>query len=197
METINKKMRLLIFVFWGLISCKAQIYLSSSTSEILKSHLETTNNDLQSFVGTYSSVYNGNLITLYINIENNKSFNFGTKKIYRDVLSVRYIIKNSSRVLQSTKDIMFSDENPIHAIYGLWVTENKKITLKYYGTNCNVGQGKIILKKINTTQLSWEYRPDKIKTASQKCIDNSDTTIYLPETKDLIFTQNLTPTFAF
>ncbi|WP_336963871.1 hypothetical protein [Chryseobacterium contaminans] len=155
------------------------------------SHLKDTNNELQSFVGIYSSVYNGVQIILYITKENDKLFNTKGKQIYRDVLSVKYIAKDSSgAILQDTKNMGLPDNSLKYTIYSLWVTENgNKAELIYNGTNCNVGSGEIKLKKINSTQISWEYRPNDIVTTASKCHPTLDTKIYLPETKDLIFTK--------
>ncbi|WFB65513.1 DUF6705 family protein [Chryseobacterium sp. WX] len=183
----------LILVMLNIISCKAQqtFPLLTSIDNIPNlSHLKDTNNELQSFTGTYSATYNGNQITLFISKENDKLFNTRGKQIYKDILSIRYIIKNSSgAVLQDTQSKVFQPDL-LHTIYSLWVIENgTKVSFNYAGTNCSVGWGKIILKKVNTTQLSWEYRPNDITTTESKCSSTLDTTIYLPETKDLIFTK--------
>lgn len=194
MKTKNNIIVITFVLFLSLISCKAQqtypLLTPASTAPNM-SHLKDTNNELQSFTGTYFSTFNGNQITLYIEKENDKLFNSGNKKIYRDVISVRYIVKNvSGNILQDTKNMVFPSENLTHTIYSLWVTENgNKITLIYNGTNCGVGWGDIFIKKINSTQISWEYRPDDITTTAAKCPPALDTTIYLPETKDLIFTK--------
>ncbi|WP_370899576.1 DUF6705 family protein [Chryseobacterium gossypii] len=183
----------LILIMLNIISCKAQqtFPLLTSIDNIPNlSHLKDTNNELQSFTGTYSATYNGNQITLFISKENDKLFNTRGKQIYKDILSIRYIIKNSSgAVLQDTQNKVFQPDL-LHTIYSLWVTENgTKVSFNYAGTNCSVGWGKIILKKVNTTQLSWEYRPNDITTTESQCPSTLDTTIYLPETKDLIFTK--------
>ncbi|MDR6458961.1 hypothetical protein J2786_002068 [Chryseobacterium vietnamense] len=183
----------LILVMLNIISCKAQLtfpLLTSIDNIPNLSHLKDTNNELQSFTGTYSATYNGNQITLFISKENDKLFNTRGKQIYKDILSIRYIIKNSSgAVLQDTQNKVFQPDL-LHTIYSLWVTENgTKVSFNYAGTNCSVGWGKIILKKLNFNQISWEYRPNDITTTESKCPSTLDTTIYLPETKDLIFTK--------
>ncbi|WP_079243286.1 DUF6705 family protein [Chryseobacterium indologenes] len=193
MKTIYNKIAVILMLFFSLISCKAQqiFPLLTSIDNIPNlSHLKDTNNELKDFIGTYLASYNGNQFTLYISKENDKLFNTRGKQIYKDILSIRYIIKNSSgAVLQDTQNKVFQPDL-LHTIYSLWVTENgTKISFNYAGTNCSVGWGKIILKKVNTTQLSWEYRPNDITTTESKCPSTLDTTIYLPETKDLIFTK--------
>jgi hypothetical protein len=191
MKVINKLA--LILIIFSALSCRAQqtFPLLTSVDNIPNdSHLKDTNNELQPFVGTYLATYNGNQITLFISKENDKLFDFGNKQIYIDVLSIRYTVKNSlGTSLQDTQNKVFQSDL-LHTIYSSWVTENgSKVTLNYAGTNCSVGWGKILLKKVNTTQLSWEYRPNDITTTSKSCPDNLDTTIYLPETKGLIFTK--------
>jgi hypothetical protein len=193
MKVTYKRTVLILGLFLSVISCKAQqnFPLLTSIDNIPNmSHLKDTNNELQSFVGTYLSTYNGNQITLYIDKENDKLFNTRGKQIYKDVLSIRYIIKNSSgTILQDTKSMIFQPDS-LHTIYSLWVTENgTRVTLNYSGTNCGVGWGKIILKKINATQMSWEYLPNDLVTTASKCPPTLDTKIYLPKTKDLIFTK--------
>ncbi|MCW3160359.1 hypothetical protein [Chryseobacterium oryctis] len=160
-----------------IISCKAQqIYpLLTSVGNVPNlSHLKDTNNELQSFVGTYAATYNGNQITLYITKEDEKLFNTRGKQIYRDVLEIKYVVKNSTgTVLQDTKNLVLPDESLKYRIYSLWVTENgNKAELIYNGTNCNVGFGSIDLKKLNATQLSWEYKPNDIVTTADKCPPN-------------------------
>jgi hypothetical protein len=193
MKTIYNKIAVILMLFFSLISCKAQqiFPLLTSIDNIPNlSHLKDTNNELKDFIGSYLASYNGNQFTLYISKENDKLFDFGDKQIYIDALTIRYTVRNSLGVIfQDTKNKVFQDDL-LHTIYSQWVTENgTKALFNYAGTNCYVGWGKIILKKVNTTQLSWEYRPNDITTTESKCPSTLDTTIYLPETKDLIFTK--------
>ncbi|MBW8523913.1 hypothetical protein K0U91_01560 [Chryseobacterium chendengshani] len=194
MNKTQSKILVSLALIINLMSCKAQQtypLLTSLDNIPNMSHLKDTNNELQSFVGTYVSTYNGNQTTLYISKENDKFFNYGDQQIYRDVISIKYIVKNSiGTILQDTKNMVLQQDDLSHAIYSLWVSENgTKAELVYSGTNCSVGWGDIFLKKINSTQISWEYRPDDLVTTADKCPSTLDTTIYLPATKDLIFTK--------
>ncbi|GAA5092718.1 hypothetical protein GCM10023210_22060 [Chryseobacterium ginsengisoli] len=194
MNKTQSKILISLALIINLMSCKAQqVYplLTSLDNIPNMSHIKDTNNELQSFVGTYVSTYNGNQTTLYITRENDRFFNYGDQQIYRDVISIKYIVKNSSgAILQDTKNMTLQQDDLSHAIYSLWVSENgTKAELIYSGTNCSVGFGNINLKKINATQLSWEYKPNDIVTTAAKCPPTLDTTIYIPETKDLIFTK--------
>lgn len=170
------------------LSCKAQtLPLNTALSSIPNNaYVKDTNNELSPYIGTYKANFQGKEITLFITKEENKLENRATKQFYRDALVVKYIVKNSAGiVLQDTKN------NNLFNIdfHSTKMKSIDSVIFNYSGTNCNVGWGEINLKKINTTQISWEYRPNDIVTTASKCPPNLDTTIYLPETKDLIFTK--------
>ncbi|MDR2235230.1 MAG: hypothetical protein LBE92_03825, partial [Chryseobacterium sp.] len=75
-------------------------------------------------------------------------------------------------------------------IYSIGTKPNiNSIVFIYSGTNCGVGWGKILLKKLNATEVSWTYRANSLVITDQNCPGNPDLTIYLPVTKDLIFTK--------
>ncbi|AZB00187.1 hypothetical protein EG359_11375 [Chryseobacterium joostei] len=182
---------LLIFTFFYTIACNAQEYpLKTDHTEVPNySYLKDTKNELDSFVGTWKANYNNNTITLYITKEIHKPF--GGNKYYKDVLSIKYIVKNSAgNILQNTQNMTIQSNQLRHTIFSQWAEDNGNLMLFYYGgTNCSVGWGKIFLKKINPTQISWEYRPNDIILDDSKCPPGTDINIYLPETKDLIFTK--------
>jgi len=185
---------IIIFILFSAFSCKAQqIYpLKTDYTEVAQnSYLKDLNNELDSFVGTWQGSFNGNLITLSVTKEEHRFFNENQYKYYKDILSIKYIIKNSSgTVLQNTQNMTFSAEQLKHTIYSQWAENNGNSLLFYYGgTNCRVGWGSIELKKISSTQISWEYRPNDIILDDSKCPPGTDINIYLPETKDLIFTK--------
>lgn len=170
-------------------TCKAQQVLPLTTflDDIpANAHVKDLNNELNPYIGIYKANFEGNEITLYITKEENKLENSAQKSYYMDALIVKYIVKNSSGViLQDTQNNSSDIE-----FYSFKVRPAKNaLQFIYTGTNCHVGWGDIYLKKINATQISWEYRPDDIITTAAKCPPTLDTTIYLPETKDLIFTK--------
>ncbi|WP_294278453.1 DUF6705 family protein [uncultured Chryseobacterium sp.] len=181
---------LLIYVGIMLMSfCQAQnLPLNTGFSTIpAGAHLKDTNNELSPYIGNYVANFNGNEITLFITKLEDKLEQTGQKNYYMDALIVKYIVKNSAgNVLQDTKN-----NNTYNIeLYSLATNPSKNaVTLYYSGTNCSVGWGDIYLKKISSTQISLEYRPDDITTTAAKCPPNLDTTIYLPATKDLIFTK--------
>lgn len=174
-------------------SCKAQtLPLKTALSDITpNAYVKDLNNELNPYIGTYNSNFNGNQITLYITKESHKLIDYVDQKFYRDVLSIRFIVKNSSQtVLQDTKNMNFQSNQIQHTIYSTMINPYYNLVmLSYGGTNCGVGWGSIRLKKLNPTQISWEYIPNSTIIDSNKCPSGIDINIYLPETKDLIFTK--------
>lgn len=76
-----------------------------------------------------------------------------------------------------------------YTIYSRWVENGNELLLYYGGTNCGIGWGSIKLKKLSTTQLAWEYRPNGTVTSSDTCPPGTDKKVYLPVAKDWIFTK--------
>ncbi|WP_315094519.1 DUF6705 family protein [Chryseobacterium timonianum] len=189
MNIIQSKILMVFILTINLISCKGQILpLNTAFSTIPNgAHLKDTNNELNPYIGIYKANFNGNEVTIFITKQENKLEESAKKNYYMDALIVKYIVKNSTGVtLQDTQN------NNLYNIelYSIGTTPSQGIiNFIYSGTNCSVGWGDIRLKKINSTQLSWEYRPDDIVTTASKCPPTLDTKIYLPETKDLIFTK--------
>ncbi|WET47660.1 hypothetical protein PYS58_13840 [Chryseobacterium indologenes] len=183
-----------IFIAFSFLSCRAQqIYpLKTDYTEVPQnSYLKDSNNELDSFIGIWKGSFKGNLITLFVTKETQRLFNENQNKYYKDILSIKYVVKNSSGiVLQNTQDMNFEPNQLTHTIYSQWPENNGNSLLLYYGgTNCSVGWGSIILKRLNSSQISWEYRPNDIILDSKRCPPGTDINIYLPETKDLIFTK--------
>ncbi|HCA07879.1 DUF6705 family protein [Chryseobacterium sp.] len=177
-----------------MFSCKAQqIYpLKTDYTEVAQdSYLKDLNNELDSFIGTWQGSFNGNSITLFITKEIHRLFNENQHRYYKDILSIKYTVKNSSgELLQNTQSMNFQAEQLRHTIYSQWAEDNANTLLFYYGgTNCGVGWGKITLKKLNSTQVSWEYLPNDIVLDENRCPTGTDINIYLPETKNLVFTK--------
>jgi len=191
MKTINTILALICII--SAFSCKSQTYpLNTDYDNIPNySYLKDLNNELNPYIGTYKANFQGKEILLYVVKEENKLVDRIDKKFYRDVLSIRYIVKGpSGNILQDTKNMTFQSDQIRYTIYSMRTRPDiGDLTLSYGGTNCGVGSGKIILKKINITQISWEYRPNDTILDSGRCPAGTDITIYLPETKDLIFTK--------
>ncbi|MDC8106721.1 MULTISPECIES: DUF6705 family protein [Chryseobacterium] len=188
MKIVNLKTVILFIFFIGVFSCKSQaLPLNTDLKDIpANAYLKDTNNELPPYIGTYKANFQGKEITLYIT-KVEKKLQKSSKKFYSDILDIKYIVKNSSGViLQDTK----SNSTSKIELYSIGIKSyNNSIIFFYSGTNCRVGWGKIILTKINSTQLSWEYKPNDIILDDSKCAQGTDINIYLPETKGLIFTK--------
>lgn len=189
MNTAQLKIFLALILILNLMSCKAQtLPLNTSFFDIPNgAYLKDLNNELNPYVGVYKANFNGNEITLFITKQENKLEENAQKSYYADALIIKYIVKNSAgTILQDTKNNNLN----IASLYSIDIDSSENtVNFVYTGTNCNIGFGGIKLKKINATQISWEYRPNDIVTTAAKCPSTLDTTIYLPETKGLIFTK--------
>ncbi|MCD1116209.1 DUF6705 family protein [Chryseobacterium turcicum] len=184
-----------IIIFYGLfvvLSCKAQqLPLNTLMKDIpANGYIKDTNNELNSYVGTYKTNYQGNEIILIINKEENKPTRRMNKDFYRDALVVKYIVKNSAgNILQNTQNMILNDQTYFNIVSIGTIPSLGIVSLGYDGTNCGIGWGKIILKKLNTTQFSWDYRPNNLVIDDATCPPSVDKKVYLPITKDLIFTK--------
>lgn len=153
------------------------------------SYLKDTNNELDPYIGIYKSNFENKEITLYISKEAKKYFT--SLNVFQDALIIKYTIKNSSGIiLQDTYNMTFQPNQLQHTIYSHGTYPDQNIVwFNYGGTNCSVGWGSIQLKKVSPSQISWEYRPNDIILDDNRCPNGTDINIYLPETKDLIFTK--------
>lgn len=188
MKTLYKKI-IFSFAFISIISCKAQQFpLNTDIDDVPNySYLKDLNNELSPYIGTYKANYEGNEIYLYITKQDQKLNEILSKKFYQDVLIVKFIIKNSlGQVLQDTQNGITS----LNGIHSIGTKPNLgQVILYYKGTNCGVGWGKIVLKKLNATQISWLYGGNHSMIDDQSCPGNPDVTVYLPDEENLIFTK--------
>lgn len=173
------------------ISCKAQqiFPLSTFIDDIpANAYVKDLNHELDPYIGIYKANHQGHEITLYITKNEHKLEKSVDKTYYLDALVVKYTIKNSSgTTLQDTQNTNL--QNNVISSYRIRSYDNSVI-LYYSGTNCGVGWGTVLLKKINSTQISFLYQPDDMIITSERCPGNPDLTIYLPETENaLIFTK--------
>ena len=187
MNTLNLKIVILITCFLTLFSCKAQTYaLNTDYNQVPNySYLKDLDNELQPFVGVYKANYQGKEITLSIIKQEHYLKERTSKTYYMDALFVTFEVKNSAGiVLQNSQTV------PNTLFYSI-STDNadNSVTFSYSGTNCGIGWGKIYLTKLNSTQFLWEYYPNHSTLTEATCPGNPDLTIYLPDTKDLIFTK--------
>lgn len=190
MKTVFFKYLVLFNLIIVTISCKSQtLPLNALMDDIPQgAYVKDLNNDLNAYVGIYKANYKGNEITLFINKVEHKFEKRTNKDYFMDVLDVKYTVKNSSGlILQDTSN----GNLPNIEFYSIRLRSyNNSVTFYYSGTNCKVGWGKIILKRLNSTQLSWEYYPNGRILSDATCPPGTETTVYLPDTDDeLIFTK--------
>lgn len=190
-KIIMKNIRILIIscILTNFIQCKAQTFPLDTDYESIPaySYIKDLNNELNQFTGIYKANYQGNEVTLYISKVEHTLKERISKSYYMDALIVKYTVKNSTgNILQDTQNNNSGD------FYSIMSSpQDNAVALYYPGTNCGVGWGKVFLIKISSTQLSWDYRPNStiFLDKNTECPGNPDTKVYLPVTKDLIFTK--------
>jgi len=187
MKTFNKHYIALFIVFF-IVSCKSQtLPLNTILKNIPQgSYVKDLNDELDPYIGVYKANFEGNETTLYITKQENKLEKSTGKTYYLDALIIKYIIKNNSGIiLQDTQN----SNAPNIELYSIATRPyENKIIFYYSGTNCGIGWGSIVLKKINSNQILWDYQPNS-GALGKDCPANADKTIYLPETDNLIFTK--------
>lgn len=148
-----------------------------------KAYIKDLNNELDPYIGKYTAMDNGKTIALNIT-KHLKVEAPGTANniYYQDVLRVKVVIKNQQGQLIYENFTYLDDE-----FKSTFIMPTRDTLVFYYsGTNCAVGWGSVFLKKLNATQIQWNYKPESART--EKC-PNADLTLYLPQTKDLTFTK--------
>ncbi|MDY3344764.1 hypothetical protein PG326_07065 [Riemerella anatipestifer] len=150
------------------------------------SYMKDLNNELNSYVGRWKTVYNGKEITLITTKEYKVPF---LDYYYRDIIVVRYEIKDTTNgnILESTLNKIFI--NSKYKIEGFRIDNNENnLRCIFFGGNCNLGNGYVFLKKQGNNQLLWSYYPQAIHVTSQnekECRGE----IYLPEGENIVFTR--------
>ncbi|WP_027378419.1 DUF6705 family protein [Chryseobacterium daeguense] len=189
-----KKIISLFAITLSLITCKAQqTYPLNTFFEDVPnlSYMKDLNNDLPPYVGIYKATYEGNEVTLYISKEDHLLINTsGVRKYYQDVLHVKYSIKKISTgtILEDSQNTINPKEKEIISI-GTNVKDDNSIALLYSGTTCGIGWGRITLKKISSTKISWSYYPNGSLFSGNECPNGQNIKVYLPDTENLIFTK--------
>ncbi|MBA5247508.1 hypothetical protein H1R16_04450 [Marnyiella aurantia] len=183
------KKLLYLALFLICIACKAQtVAFNTSLDDIPDgAYVKDLNNELDPFIGEYKVTYEGRETTLFISKVSQKPIAYGNKNYFQDVLIVKFIVKNfSGTVLQDTQNIA-TTTNEIESI--TFIPQIQSLGFSYSGNNCSIGNGLIYMKKISPTQISWTYNPQTTAIDDVSCPPNVDKKIYLPDTKDLIFTK--------
>ncbi len=194
MKNLYIKTVLINIILFALISCKAQQILPLNAGWYKSptgSYFKDLNNELDQFVGVWKANYTDKTITLIVSKQLKQPFSMVDKSFYKDELNVRYEIKNNSGLIfHSTMNQNFS-LNPHFGFISVASRPSlNEVTLVYNGGRCSIGLGTVYFKKINSTQIQWNYKPQPATLNSISCpppYDNDK--IYLPIIQDLIFTK--------
>lgn len=146
-------------------------------------YVKDLNNELDPYIGKYIAMDNGKTIELNItkHLKNQESSG-KNRKYFKDILKIKIAIKDY------LGNVIYENfTHPKDKFKSIFIMPTRDTLVFYYsGTNCAVGWGRVFLKKLNATQIQWNYKPESART--EKC-PNADLTLYLPQTKDLIFTK--------
>jgi hypothetical protein len=170
-------------------SCKAQqIYPLNTDFRTIQNnvYLKDINNELLPYIGIWKAAENNNEIIINVEKVDYHFIKLGNQTYYQDVLFIRYSIKNSQgAIIKSTMNL------PITAakITSDMMFPNQLLSFTYLGGDCGFGWGDISLKLVDAIHVKWNYRPDDIILTNLNCPNGADTTIYLSQTKDLVFTK--------
>jgi hypothetical protein len=171
-------------------SCKAQqIYpLNTNFSAIQNNtYLKDINNELLPFIGTWKANFENKEITIKVDKINQHLVESGTKTFYQDVLFIRYNIKNSQgTIIKSTMNLPITEAKIKSDV--TFPNENL-VAFTYSGGDCRYGWGDVSLTLVDATHVKWRYRPEGVILTNKNCPNGADTTIYLPETSNLVFTK--------
>ncbi len=170
-------------------SCKAQqAYPLDTDFRTIpnNAYLKDINNELLPFIGTWKATFDNKEIIITVDKVDHHYIKMGTHIYYKDVLFMRYNIKNSQgTVIKSTMNSQITQSG----IKSSTLFPNQILSFYYSGGDCTFGWGGISLKLVDSTHVKWWYRPEGVILTNLNCPNGADTTIYLPETKDLIFTK--------
>ena len=192
------KLKTILFAlcsFAGFLSCKAQqiVPLNTYANSIQNNdYLKDLNNELDFFIGTYQTHYQGNTYTLYITKIIKQPFYDGVSTNYfQDVLSMRYTIKNSNgQTIEDTQNMTFAPNQRDFTIYSSANHDSSKfVGFIYGGIGCGIGSGRIIFKHISGNQFSFKYKPGEYPYPFN-CPNLTENDVKLPAVvDDIIFTK--------
>ena len=186
--TIMKNIFLLSIILLS-FSCKAQqTYPLGTDYETVPnySYLKDINNELLPFVGMWKATFDNKEITIKIDKVDHHYMKLGTNIYYQDVLFIRYSIKNTQgTVIKSTMNLQVAESG----IRSSTMFPNQVLSFYYSGGDCRYGWGDVSLKLIDATHVKWRYQPEGVILTNLNCPNGADTTIYLPETSNLVFTK--------
>jgi hypothetical protein len=166
-------------------SCKAQQTYSLDTDyETIPnySYLKDINNELSPFIGIWKATFNDKEITIKVDKIDHYLVEYVNNKFYQDTLFMRYSIKSSQgAIIKSTMNLPIIEAK----IKSDMIFPNQVLSFTYSGGGCGVGWGSVDLHYDDSSHIKWSYYPNSTLTVN--CPNSADTTIYLPETENLIF----------
>ena len=184
-----KKIFLLLIIQLS-FSCKAQqIYPLDTDYDAVPnySYLKDTNNELLPFVGIWKATFDNKEITIKVDKIDHHLVEYVNHVFYQDTLFMRYSIKNTQgAIIKSTMNLPIT-QSKIKSI-GTFPSENL-VSFIYQGGDCQYGWGDVDLQLIDATHVKWRYQPEGVILTNLNCPNGTDTTIYLPETNNLVFTK--------
>ncbi|CAM3117355.1 DUF6705 domain-containing protein [Chryseobacterium flavum] len=163
---------------------------TSVLGAVPNSYFKDSNNELDYYTGTWRATFQDKIIILSIDKETKVPFEMFDKNFFRDQIRVRYEVKSSNGfILESSLNKNFTNDIRLSIRGFKTQSSGNELNLIFSGGNCSVGIGKIVFKKINNGQFSWNYYPGTTTRNDINCPPDRDYTIYLPETEGLVFTR--------
>lgn len=184
----------LLLILFPLFLYKAQeriLPLDSTIKDSIKlgDYLKDLHNDYIPFIGTWKAAFDDKIILIKIIKVSKRPARIGFREkevnYFEDTLILQHkITDKNGKVIEN-----YLHPNPnISKIISQGFNKKRKIAYFFYsGVACSVGLGGIDLEIINSKHMLWNYFPQE--TFTNRCPKGTDITIYLPETKDLIFTK--------
>lgn len=187
-----KNIILFLLILTVTISCKAQniVPLNHSRNQPNYTYYKDLDNGLPQFVGIWQATVNGKTTRLRIDYINQKLIELLGDIYYRDVLIVRYEIKDGQgNILESNWNESLDNYKIISHTFNV---PNNRVRLGYEGGQCGVGEGLITMRKIDATHLIWDFNPNSSVVTSQNCPNypSGGIPIHLPyEPDNIVFTK--------
>ncbi|WP_086984998.1 DUF6705 family protein [Elizabethkingia miricola] len=153
------------------------------------SYLKDIDNTLPLFTGTWTANFEGKQVTLNISdVIVSHPIKILDTRYTSDVLFMRYTVKDSNgNQLASTMNKTTTNANIISTFTS---PDKNSIAFDYRGEECGIGEGFIILKKIDSNHIKWEYNSTGGLIDPKQCSNYSDSIkSYIPRTVDLTFTK--------
>ncbi|AIL44803.1 DUF6705 family protein [Elizabethkingia anophelis] len=153
------------------------------------SYLKDIDNTLPLFTGTWTANFEGKQVTLNISdvIASHPRQILDTHYT-SDVVFMRYSVKDANgNQLASTMNKTIANTNIISTFTS---PDKNSVAFDYRGEECGIGEGFIILKKIDSNHIKWEYNSTGGLIDPTQCSDYSpNIKSYIPRTLDLTFTK--------